>query len=431
MRNSNLEFEGVCSHRRVHGGIVLAALAVVLSAAAPAEALRRRAFVTSATGTGNISTWPDADGQHGHTGADNICRARAAAGGLPNASAYRAWLSTAGTDAYCHVRGQSGKKSNGCTGTAVAAGPWYQVNGTTFMAGTLQELTGPERKIVRPVLYDEFGTLLTGPDSRYWTGTRADGTVAISTCSSWVTASSAVEGWFGVGQATAIEWTDFTDQMCNSLYRLLCLEPGVSDPPAAVGWAPGALAFVTSEVGNADLGSWPEAPGTALGINAGDEICSNLAAASGVPAPDSFVAWLSDATTDARDRLTLTNAAYRRLDGYTIANNRADLIDGANTNSIHVDETGTYLNANTRAHTATNGDGTGNADHCDGWTSASSSDLERGGSASWTRDDAWTDNTSGLCQFTARLYCFSNVVTLFWDGFEQTGDTSRWSSVQP
>jgi hypothetical protein len=430
MRRSISEVEGP-NRRRLIGGPLLVGVALVLAAAAPAEAVRRRAFVTSVSGTGNISTWPDAEGLHGLAGADQICRVRAAAGGLPNAVTYRAWMSTAGTDAYCHVRGQSGKKSTGCTGTAVAAGPWYQVNGTTFWAGSLAELTGAERKIVRPVLYDEFGDLLSGADSRYWTGTRADGTAAIATCSSWVTASASVEGWFGVGPATAIQWTDFTDQVCNAQYRLLCLEPGASDPPSPVGWSPAALVFVTSEVGNSDLGSWPEAPGAAVGIAAGDEICRNLAAVSGVPAPESFVAWLSDGTTDARDRLTLTNAVYRRLDGYAVAANRADLIDGANTNSIHLDETGTYLNANTLVHTATDGDGTGNEDHCDGWTSASSSVFHRGGNASWTRDDGWTDNSSGYCHLTSRLYCFSNVVTLFWDGFEQTGDTSRWSVTQP
>ena len=33
---------------------------------------------------------------------------------LPNAGTYRAWLSTSTTDAWCHVQGLSGKKSNNC-----------------------------------------------------------------------------------------------------------------------------------------------------------------------------------------------------------------------------------------------------------------------------------------------------------------------------
>ena len=34
------------------------------------------------------------------------------------------------------------------------------------------------------------------------------------------------------------------------------------------------------------------------------------------------------------------------------------------------------------------------------------------------------------CDIIRRIYCFSNVVTLFWDGFEN-GGSSRWSSSVP
>jgi hypothetical protein len=33
------------------------------------------------------------------------------------------------------------------------------------------------------------------------------------------------------------------------------------------------------------------------------------------------------------------------------------------------------------------------------------------------------------CSTEGHLYGFSSVVTLFWDGFEMTGNTSRWDGA--
>ena len=59
-----------------------------------------------------------------------------------------------------------------------------------------------------------------------------------------------------------------------------------------------------------------------LRLAAGDAICRNLATTARLPAPESFVAWLSDAGTDAIDRLT-TDGPFRRPDGFSIAFSRA------------------------------------------------------------------------------------------------------------
>ena len=100
---------------------------------------------------------------------------------------------------------------------------------------------------------------------------------------------------------------------------------------------------MTSAEGSADLGSWPQAAGQS-GVTAGYLICQNLAAAAHLPAPSSFVPWLSTAAVDAVDRLT-TDGPFRRIDGYTVAGNVANLVGGAPSNSIHVLEDGSYLNA--------------------------------------------------------------------------------------
>ena len=43
----------------------------------------------------------------------------------------------------------------------------------------------------------------------------------------------------------------------------------------------------------------------------------------------------------------------------------------------------------------------------------------------------WTEFAETSCNSFQRLYCLSNRLTLFWDGFELTGDTSRWSQTVP
>ena len=53
---------------------VFLAAATALLSATPADAVKRRAFATSVTGTGNLNTWPDADGAFALAAGDNICR---------------------------------------------------------------------------------------------------------------------------------------------------------------------------------------------------------------------------------------------------------------------------------------------------------------------------------------------------------------------
>lgn len=140
---------------RRRAALLLAALAIGVLAT-PAAATKRRAFVTSIAGTGDIASWPDATGATVLDNADSVCRARAQAAGLPNDSAYRAWLSTAGIDAYCDVQGLAGKKSDGCDNSPLpGGGPWYLADGISPFAGTLDQLVGSQRVIYRPVMLDE------------------------------------------------------------------------------------------------------------------------------------------------------------------------------------------------------------------------------------------------------------------------------------
>ena len=73
-----------------------------------------------------------------------------------------------------------------------------------------------------------------------------------------------------------------------------------TDPPMPL---PQLTAFVTSSSGTGNLGSWPDAgsglPGVGgfVGLDAADAICQAHASRAGLSG--TYVAWLSDASTDA------------------------------------------------------------------------------------------------------------------------------------
>lgn len=416
---------------------------VVLGWAAPANAVKRRAFVTSVAGTGDLASWPGVTGATALDRADSICRALAAAATpspLPNAATYRAWLSTSTTDAFCHAQGLVGKKATGCNGAGQSGGgPWFLANGATNFSGSLLSLVdGGE--IYRPISRDEnFGALPTDAGERlYWTGTAADGVWTGVDCGGWTNDTpGGPVGTVGDGLATTGLWSRAADSACAGSHRLLCFEPGAGDS-ARLGWSPAAIAFVSSVAGKGNLSEWPEAGG-ASGLAAGDAVCETLAAAASLPSPESFVAWLSTASpaVDAVDRLAITGP-WKRIDAYTIASNVADLADSTLDTSLHQFENGDYLQADCSSTLACNvwtgtlADGAASNLTCDDWAN-SSFDVEgtKGSSADGPATNLWTDLGWTSCNASYRLYCLSNVITLFWDGFEITGDSSRWSHSVP
>jgi hypothetical protein len=82
------------------------------------------------------------------------------------------------------------------------------------------------------------------------------------------------------------------------------------------------------------------------------------------------------------------------------------------------------------AWTGTDANGTAAGSNCANWTDDSGASGVKGSVASGPLSAAWTQFGTTSCNVTYRLYCFSTVVTIFWDGFE-TGGTSRWSTALP
>ncbi len=370
---------------------------------APDSPVLRRAFVTSTTHAGDLG---------GLAGADAICQQRAAEALLPNATGFVAWLSDSATDAYCHVHGLASTRAANC-GLAelpVAAGPWVRVDGFPFAARIDEALEGGDR-VLAPLHLDEDGVLV--PIHAYvLTATSTLGErhpSSLAPCDDWTSTDGGTSA--GASWATTASWLSTGGWSCATPAHLACLETGPA-PPLPPYRSGGALAFVTSSSHLGSLG----------GLAGGDAICQGLATAAGLPAPESFLAWLSDGTTDVRDRLT-HDGPWIRIDGVRIADGQSDLLDGTLHAPINVDESGQYL-ARHWAWTGTAPAGVNTTQDCADWTS----EEEIGGYGIVNyANPLWTDYSSGTCGESRHLYCLSDFPAMvFVDGCE-SGDTLAWS----
>jgi hypothetical protein len=154
-----------------------------------------------------------------------------------------------------------------------------------------------------------------------------------------------------------------------------------------------SLVFVSSVEYDANFGF----------LMAADEACGRLAADAGLPG--GWAAWLSDDDMDAKNRIN--NAKYVLIDGTPIANNMAELLDGALDAPIQVDENGDTLSGAPEVFevwTGTDTNGTNSVvGNCDNWTSNSS--TAQSGRAD-AMDATWTEAGEVNCDDARRLYCF-------------------------
>jgi hypothetical protein len=368
-----------------------------------------KAFVTSVTGNANLGSWAGAGGNTGLAAGNAICQARANAAGLPGT--FKAWISTSTTDAYCNIHNLTGTKALNC-GQAVlpvAAGPWVRTDGTPF-APTIDNLTTTSHIVYTPLNYDEFGHLFPTSTMNFtntdWDGEFNSGGGAFTACADWTDGTSAVNlvtgGWV---YGTLSIWTSGWGFPCNSTLPLICMQTGAGAPLPTI-TATGKKVFVTLGAvgsGNGNLSTWADA-GLNTGLAAGDAICQARATAAGLANASKFKAWLSDSTHEAKDRL-LSDGPWSRIDGFTIANNKADLIDGRLFTSINQDETGDY--GNPYPWTGTNANGTKATDTCNNWTDGTAGQNGLIGSGALV-SGSWTNYTPIACSGTRQLYCFED-----------------------
>lgn len=155
-------------------------------------------FVTSSRHTGALS---------GLDGADAICAARASAAGL--AGEYRAWLSTAATDAADRL--------------THADEPYVRSDGVP-VADDWADLT--DGTLSAPIAADEFGQAVIDD---VWTGTGADGRYDGSgDCDGFSRGEPEAGGFLyalcGSANADTAAWTSNSVPSCTTQLRLYCLQ---------------------------------------------------------------------------------------------------------------------------------------------------------------------------------------------------------------
>jgi len=398
----------------------IACLLMSQSTQAGSPELAPRAFVSSASGNGNFSTWEDATPDtSGLEAADSICSNLASAAGLTEPGSYVAWVSDSNDDAYCRVAGFSGKMTANCGQGAlpVNTGPWVRTDLLPW-AGQIGQLNSPDLLVYTPLNLDESGQQVAAGTTT-WTATYNGQLGSSAHCDGWTTTTTAATDiYLGSVDHTGAAWSYWSiSKSCLVNRHLYCMKSEVFGPIDLPTPAGGQIAFVTSAHESGDLGSWPEAEVDATGLAAGDSICNAIATTEGLDFAGHYKAWLSDADTDARDRFR-TDGPWNRLDGFEVAANQADLTDGTLFTSINLTEQGNYL-GNIKVWTGTAPDGTALPDHCNSWQSTGGNGeygTAIGTVTLWTRYPVMS-----ACSTTnGHLYCLSDYDPnyVFDDGYE-------------
>lgn len=165
----------------------------------------KKAFVTSASGTGNLHSWniggwspPDTE----ITAGDEICQKLATDASF--SGTFKAWLSYTGNNAKDHV----------------GAGPWVRLDGVR-VANSKAEMISSQ-KLLAPINVTEAGAYITGVSA--WTGTDAYGNDTTTNCSDWTIGDGTKNGVFGFPERASGEWTDDTGTGCGNTNQLYCFE---------------------------------------------------------------------------------------------------------------------------------------------------------------------------------------------------------------
>jgi hypothetical protein len=349
--------------------------------AGPTGPLGLRAFVTSATFTGDLVS-AAGGGTDGQTAGDALCATAAKGAGLDGI--WIAYLSSGVDAAKDHV---------------VDDGPFYAVDGKTKLYASKLGIGGgaerevPDEKGNAPTDvsagFDKFGNIVSSSSiASFWTGSSPSGEVD-QTCRSWMSPDLFDNGTFATYLGTST-----TLLSCQNERHLLCLEQR-SVPPRR----PTKKLFVTRKTFTGDLG----------GLSGADAKCAAAAADGGLEG--TFVAWLSGRSggslVRAADRLG--EARYVMLDGTIAFESKTQLTTGPS-KPILVNELGVPLEAfEPEAWTGTLASGTPSPDYrCLDWSSSANAEngivgeVDRGG-AEWS---ATKSIAAVRCNESHHLYCF-------------------------
>ncbi len=143
-----------------------------------------------------------------------------------------------------------------------------------------------------------------------------------------------------------------------------------------------------------------------------DALCSNRADDQGWPEPLKYRAWLSDSTTDARDRLKRGRGRLVMPNGLVFAKSWSALLDKQLDNPLEVTEKSETYHGGVWTGTRPDGTAVPGAEHCDNWSSSSILKTGHFGYSDrmmgeWTLAD--DPDQPITCNVGFALYCFQSL----------------------
>lgn len=359
------------------------------------------AFVTQGSGSGNLALWADAKDASGYPlsgiqGADQVCKAEADRAGL--AGTFKAFVSTSFINARDRL--------------PPASGPYFTTH-DDFLVESFGDFVNPAKGSRVPLVYDAEENSCQAFGCYAATGSDITGAKTGDNCNDFQDAAETNSMSFGFAQASGgMAISSYSPMGCNDGFRLYCFQEG-EESEAPDLRATGKIVFLSSAKGTGDLSSWKDEEGNSLTdgktkIEAADRVCRNLARNAGFSNPDRFVALISDSTTDGRSRLSPSPGPWVLPNGVKVAEDFADLIDGALLTSIYLDEKGGRdpTVAVTTPQVWTGGaEGLQTNVYCGDWTDGSTGTGTVG--SPWFSARGWWLETWNLnCNWEQRLYCF-------------------------
>jgi cysteine-rich repeat protein len=141
-------------------------------------------------------------------------------------------------------------------------------------------------------------------------------------------------------------------------------------------------------------------------------LCANRADDQGWPDPLKYRAWLSDSTTDARDRFDRGRGRLVMVNGLVLAASWSALLAGELENPFEVTEKSETYHGGVWTGTRPDGTAVPGAEHCDDWSSDSFLKAGHYGYSDRTTPE-WTlsasnDNPSG-CPASYSIYCLQSL----------------------
>jgi hypothetical protein len=237
--------------------------------------IANRVFVTSSSFPGDFG---------GRAVADAACRDRASSAGLDGT--FIAFITAAAgnpVDPIERLRGSRG---------------WVRLDGRPVY-DTVDDLAAAGS--IYPVLLDESGNAMSGC---VFTGTNENGTLAVSTCSNWATASVSTTAAFG--SPTATTWAAIRKGFitCNAQCAVYCFEIGRTVAVAKPTGVTGRILFATH-------GGW-----SGGSVQTADNLCNAEAAAANMTG--TYRALLAMTGQTAAARLASLAGPWRRADGLVL-----------------------------------------------------------------------------------------------------------------